>query len=478
MNKKQTTHFIGIGGTGLSAIARVLVERGEHVTGSDREDSPLAKSLRQLGVKVDIGHSAGNINGATRVIRSSAVSEDNVEVQAARAKGLPVFKRSEFLGELLANQQVIAVAGSHGKTTTTAMIAWMLTALNQNPGYIIGSVSENLGTNAAAGAGRLFVIEADEYDYMFLGLNPKIALVTNVEHDHPDLFPTSQEFQRVFEQFVVRLQLDGVLIACDEDAGAAKLLAYARNTGKQPRIYSRDNPFSDYWMKDLNLLSSGAYSFVAMKSSHDLAKVELSVPGFHNALNALGSLAVGDLLGLSVREAALALSDFRGTARRFEVRKEANGVVIIDDYAHHPSEIRSTLVAARERYPGSRIWAFWQPHTYSRTLTLQKDFEHAFGDADEIIVTDVYAAREKQPPGFDMSAVAKKIQVEPLRGGETDVAISKAAHYMPSLTEAHDFLLTELEPGDVLIVMSAGDAIEMSAHLFSSLKEKEEAKHA
>src|SRR3990170_3601763 len=205
MNARQTTHFIGIGGTGLSAIARVLVERGEHVTGSDLEDSVLAKSLRQIGVTVNIGHSASHVNCATRVIRSSAVGEDNVEVQAARLKGVPVYKRSEFLGELLANQQVIAVAGSHGKTTTTAMIAWMLTALNQKPGYIIGSVAQNLGTNAAAGAGRLFVIEADEYDYMFLGLNPKIAVVTNVEHDHPDLFPTAQDFQFVFQKFVDRL---------------------------------------------------------------------------------------------------------------------------------------------------------------------------------------------------------------------------------------------------------------------------------
>ena len=464
MNSKQTTHFIGIGGTGLSAIARVLVERGEHVTGSDREDSPLAKSLQQIGVTVNIGHAAANINGATRVIRSSAVSEDNIEVQAAHAKGVPVYKRSEFLGELLANQQVIAVAGSHGKTTTTAMIAWMLTALNQKPGYIIGSVAQNLGTNAAAGAGRLFVIEADEYDYMFLGLKPKIAVVTSVEHDHPDMFPSAQDFQSAFEKFVDRLPSESFLLACDDDPGASELLAFARITGKPTRVYSRDHPYSNYWMKEINSSMPGGYSFVAVKGSDELSRIDLKVPGFHNALNALGAIAIADLLGLSLPEAAMALSDFRGTERRFEERGEANGVLVVDDYAHHPTEIRSTLSAAQEKYPHRRIWTLWQPHTYSRTLTLSKDFEQAFRGADQVLVTDVYAAREQKPAGFDMPAIVESIK-------------HPAARYVPALTEVHDLLLKELQPGDVLIVMSAGDAIELSGKLFQSLKEKE-AKHA
>ena len=459
MNTKQTTHFIGIGGTGLSAIARVLVERGEQVTGSDREDSQLAKSLRQIGVPVNIGHAASNVNGATRVIRSSAIDEDNVEVQAARTKGLPVYKRSDFLGDLFADQQVIAVAGSHGKTTTTAMIAWMLTALKQKPGFIIGSTSQNLGTNAAAGAGRLFVVEADEYDYMFLGLSPRFALVTNVEHDHPDMFPNPRDFQSAFEQFVDRLQPDGILLACDEDPGASELLAFARSKDKQIRIYSHDNPFSDYWIENLENSSDGV-SFVAMRGATKLAQLDLRVPGIHNALNALGALAISDLLGLDVNEAALALSDFRGTSRRFELRGEANGITIIDDYAHHPTEIRSTLAAARAKYPGGRIWALWQPHTYTRTLALQNDFAHAFHDADEVIVTDVFAAREQKPEHFDMAGIANSVNARSVR-------------YLPTLTEAQSALLHDLRPGDVLIVMSAGDAIELSENLFRSLKDKE-----
>lgn len=456
----ETTHFIGIGGTGLSAIARVLVERGQQVTGSDREDSPLAAGLRQAGVKVTIGHAAGNINGATQVVRSSAVSDDNIEVLAAQAKRIPVYKRVDFLDKLLTNQQVIAVAGSHGKTTTTAMLAWVLTALNQQPGYIIGSVAENLGANAAAGAGRLFVIEADEYDYMFLGLNPTIELITNVEHDHPDLFPNTDHFEAAFREFADRLQPDGTLIVCADDPGAARLAAYAKGKSQKVFSYAHSHKDADYLATKLNSQGSG-FSFTAMRGAQKLADVKLQVPGVHNALNALGTLAVADRLGLNLGEAAMALGDFRGTGRRFEVRGEAAGVLIVDDYAHHPTEIRSTLAAARARYPQRRIWALWQPHTYSRTLTLQDDFAAAFNDADRVLVTDVYAAREQRPVGFDMGAVVKTIQ-------------HPNARFVANFAAAKELLLSELGQGDVLIIMSAGDAINLSTDLFSELKQKEQ----
>ncbi len=457
----ECTHFIGIGGTGLSAIARVLAERGQLVTGSDREDSPLAAGLRQVGVKVTIGHSPGNINGATQVVRSSAVGDDNAEVQAARAKGIPVYKRVDFLDKLLANQQVIAVAGSHGKTTTTAMLAWMLTALHQQPGYIIGSVAENLGANAATGAGRLFVIEADEYDYMFLGLSPAVELVTNVEHDHPDLFPTPADFEDAFRRFVDRLQPSGILIGCADDPGAAKLGAYAKDKGKKVFTYAHSHKDANYQMANVTPKTGKGFSFTAMRGAQELAHVTLQVPGAHNALNALGALAVADQLGLNLREAALALGDFRGTGRRFEVRGEAKGILIVDDYAHHPTEIRSTLAAARARYPGRRLFVLWQPHTFSRTLTLQSDFLAAFKDADRVLVADVYAAREQRPAGFDIAALVKTIQ-------------HPKARFVSDFAAAKDLLLAELQTGDVLIIMSAGDAINLSADLFAELKRKEQ----
>ncbi|UYN91516.1 MAG: UDP-N-acetylmuramate--L-alanine ligase [Anaerolineales bacterium] len=457
----QSTHFIGIGGTGLSAIARVLLERGEHISGSDREASPLSELLSQAGVKVSIGHAAANINGATRVVRSSAVGEDNVEVQAARAKGLPVYKRAEFLEQLLADQQVIGVAGSHGKTTTTAMLAWLLSALNQRPGYIIGSLAANLGANAAAGGGRLFVIEADEYDYMFLGLRPRYALVTNVEHDHPDMFATPADFQAAFERFVDRLQPDGELIACADDAGAAALLAYAAQNGHKISSYAHSHEGANYRMQIISTDGAG-YSFTAHYGEEELARVQLQVPGLHNALNALGALAVAHKLGLNMGEAALALADFRGTSRRFEVRGDVAGVTVVDDYAHHPSEIRTTLAAARAHYAGRRVVAVWQPHTYSRTQTLAADYASAFVEADRVLVLDTYAAREQRPADFSL---------EPL------VAQLPNAAFTPTFAQAQQALLAELTAGDVLVVMSAGDGIQLSADVFAALQEKE-SKHA
>jgi UDP-N-acetylmuramate--alanine ligase len=453
-----STHFIGIGGTGLSAIARVLLERGEHVTGSDREESPLAVALREAGVHVAIGHAAANVNGATRVVRSSAIPDDNVEVQAAVAKGIPVMKRAEFLGELLAGQQVIAVAGSHGKTTTTAMLAWLLSRIGQQPGYIIGSVAENLGSNAAAGAGKLFVIEADEYDYMFLGLQPSIAVITNVEHDHPDLFPNEEDFYQAFRDFADRLHPDGVLLACADNPGAAAIQSYAAEQGGGTRSYALHAP-ADYQAANLASLPGRGFAFNMLSDGEQIARVELSVPGEHNAQNALAALAVIHLLGFPLDAADLA--EFRGTQRRFELRGETAGILVIDDYAHHPTEIRATLAAARARYPQRRLWALWQPHTYSRTNALWPDFAAAFADADQVLVTSVYAAREEPPQGFDMADLVDSIA-------------HPAAQYADGLAAAQQILLRELNPEDVLLVLSAGDAVELSASLFARLQEKED----
>lgn len=453
----DSIHFVGIGGTGMSAIARVLLERGENVTGSDREDSSLAQNLRAAGAKITIGHDAKNINGAARVIRSSAVTDDNVEIQAAYDKRILVLKRAQFLNEVLEDNQVIAVAGSHGKTTTSAMIAWILSALNQRPGFILGSVAANLGTNASAGKGQLFVIEADEYDYMFLGLDPEIALVTNVEHDHPDMFPTEADFQNAFRQFVDRVKKDGKLIICIDDPGAVELMEYAKRKGKAIMTYAHSHSSSDYRLEPSSQ-NGATNSFTVYRGKEKMAEVNLQLPGIHNALNALGALVVADTLGLNVTEAAMALGDFRGTERRFDIRGEASGVTVVDDYAHHPTEIRATLAAARARYAGQRIWALWQPHTFSRTDTLRADFAKAFGDADQVLVTDVYAARETKPKDFDIAGMVKSIP---------------NARFVPTFAAAKELLVAELKSSDVLIVMSAGDAINLSAEIFADLLKKE-----
>jgi UDP-N-acetylmuramate--alanine ligase len=446
-------HLIGIGGTGISAIARVLLESGYAVSGSDRADSPFAQDLRSAGVTVSIGHRPENVAGADVVVRSSAIPDTNPEVVAARERGIPVLKRADFLGSLMESKTGIAVAGTHGKTTTTSMIAWMLTELGQDPSFIVGGVLANLGVNARAGKGRAFIIEADEYDRMFLGLKPFIEVVTNVEHDHPDCYPTPADFQAAFMEFVNHLAADGVLVACGEDAGAAQLIAEARQLGKNVVVYGGE---AEVHAENVHPNTQGGFDFDAIIRNHS-AIIALQVPGRHNVLNALAALTVVDLLGLDLTEAARALGKFTGTGRRFEVRGEAAGVTVVDDYAHHPTEIRATLAAARVRFPGRRIWAVWQPHTYSRTRTLFHEFTHAFADADMVITTEVYKAREPEED-FSAEQVVKSMQ-------------HPSAQFIAQLADVRNYLISQLSRGDVLLVLSAGDADQVSTEVLTHFKE-------
>ncbi|MBK9208286.1 MAG: UDP-N-acetylmuramate--L-alanine ligase [Anaerolineales bacterium] len=384
-------HFIGIGGSGLSAIARLLKESGYEVTGSDRALSQFAVDLQNDGVSIYIGHHQRNIAGADMVIRSSAIAEDNPEVAAALQAGIPVYKRADFLGRLMSDKTGIAVAGTHGKTTTTAMIAWTLYAMQRDPSFIVGGTLNNLKVNARAGSGTPFVIEADEYDRMFLGLKPHIEVVTNLEHDHPDCYPTFEDMYGAFQGFVDLLPPDGTLVVCAEDEGAVSLLSYARKKGLNVISYSLQSEMtinSPQWMQARTPKPNqrGGFDFSAMTNmgtaAASIVNVSLQVPGEHNVRNALATLSVIATLGLPLQEAADALSEFTGTGRRFEVRGERKGVIVIDDYAHHPTEIRATLAGAKARYPNHRIWAVWQPHTYSRTQTLFFEFSRAFSDAD------------------------------------------------------------------------------------------------
>ena len=462
-------HLIGIGGTGLSAIARVLLEMGHTVSGSDRVESPFTRDLQSAGVIISIGHQAENVRGANLVVRSSAIPDDNPEVTAARALRIPVLKRADFLGSLMDGKTGIAIAGTHGKTTTTSMIAWVLSALGQDPTFIVGGVLANLGVNARAGKGNTFVIEADEYDRMFLGLKPTIEVVTNIEHDHPDCYPTPADFQAAFVEFMYHLPADGTLVACTEDRGARDLMDKAKKLGKAVIPYgivpvpARDglSPTTDAG-QPLDVYASmlapngkGGVTFSAFVLGNS-AMVELQVPGKHNVRNALAALTVAQLLNLPMADSARALDQFTGTRRRFEVRGELNGIVIIDDYAHHPTEIRATLEAARARYPSRRIWAVWQPHTYSRTRALFNEFAAAFTDADEVIVTEIYAAREAKQ---DFSS---KQLVE---------AMPRPAHFIAGLSEVSNYLVTNLCPGDALLVLSAGDADQISTEVLTHLKD-------
>jgi UDP-N-acetylmuramate--alanine ligase len=460
-------HFIGIGGSGLSAIARLLLESGYTVSGSDRALTPFANEVRHAGATVYVGHHPRNIAGADSVVMSSAISADNPEVEAAKRANIPVYKRADFLGQLMADKKGIAIAGTHGKTTTTAMVAWTLSELGRDPSFIVGGVLNDLKVNAHAGKGNVFVIEADEYDNMFLGLKPQLEVVTSIEHDHPDMFPTLEAMYASFEKFVDLLLEDGTLIVCAEDVGAAALIPHARQKGINLVAYYIQNEMtisSPYWVmaREVKPNKRGGFNFVVSSNLSatrlDPVEVSLQVPGKHNVRNALAVFAIVELLGLSSERTAQALGKFTGTGRRFQLRGEANGISIIDDYAHHPTEIAATLAGARARYPERRIWAVWQPHTYSRTQTLFLDFARAFKDADEVIVTEVYAARE---PKQDFTS-AEIVSAMP----------HMAARYIETLPEVTSYLLRNLKPNDVVIVMSAGDADQISTELVNAFQER------
>ncbi|MBG0784977.1 MAG: UDP-N-acetylmuramate--L-alanine ligase [Anaerolineaceae bacterium] len=449
-------HFIGIGGTGLSAIARVLLEKGYTVSGSDRTESLLFDAITEAGARTFLGHDASNINGADVVIRSSAVPDNNPEVIAARAAGIPVLKRSEYLEEFTLGKDTLAVAGSHGKTTTTAMLIWMLDRLGANPSFIAGGVVNQLGTNARAGVGPYFAIEADEYDNMFLGLAPKIAVVTNVEHDHPDCFPTREDYRAAFRAFLRKVRPDGLALVCWDDAGARSL---GEELASEVAILSYGTSLEALYKAANIRVEGGLPVFNFSKGNLPLGEVRLAIPGHHNVVNATAAIAVIHQLGLDLKTAIRALGTFTGAGRRFEILGSAGGITVIDDYGHHPTELAATLQAAKSRYPESRVWAVWQPHTFTRTRTLEADFIRALSLADMAVILKIYAAREADP-GYSASRIAEALPKD-------------KAMYCESFDSATAFLLENLQPGDVMIVFSAGDATEVSQAVLNGLKQRE-----
>jgi UDP-N-acetylmuramate--alanine ligase len=450
-------HIVGIGGAGMSAIATVLHERGYHVSGSDQAESDVTRSLREHGVEVVIGQRAENVGAVDMVVISSAIRADNPELIAAQQRGIPITKRAQFLGWLMQGSLGVAVAGTHGKTTTTAMIAHILMSAGRDPSFIVGGTIKSIGRSAHAGRDREFVIEADEYDRMFLGLTPTIEVILNVEHDHPDCYPTLDDMLSAFREFVQHLPEDGLVVACGEDAAATMLAREATRN-----LLYGFKPSLDWYATDIRSNQAGGVDFLTYHDDQMLGIVRLRVPGKHNVLNALAALAVTDTIGVPFNAAVDALSEFRGVGRRFEVRGEANGVTIVDDYGHHPTEIKATLAGARLRYPGQQIWAVLQPHTYSRTKTLLDQFAAGFDDADHVIVTAIYASRERDTLGISnldvVAAMARRDAPHP------------DARAIDGLDEVARFLRQNTRPGDVVITFSAGDANKVSEALLKGDK--------
>jgi UDP-N-acetylmuramate--alanine ligase len=381
-----------------------------------------------------------------------------VELQAARAQGIKVLKRADFLGEMMAGRTAVAVAGTHGKTTTSGMLASVLLAAGQDPTFIVGGQIAHLGTNARAGEGP-FVIEADEYDRTFLGLRPTIAVATNVEHDHPDCYPTCEEFVAAFEAFADLLPQDGTLVVCDDDAGARALGQRAGAQGKRVLRYGLAEG-AGWRATNAQPNGAGGCDYVALAGGELKGLVRLRMPGTHNVLNSLAVLAVADVLGVPFEVTTQALRDFRGIGRRFEIKGVAHGVTVVDDYAHHPTEIRATLAAARQNYPGRRVWAMWQPHTFSRVRALLDDFVTAFADADHVVVAPIYASREKDDLGMSSAGVAARME-------HADARVAA------SLDEALAFLESGVRPGDVVLTLGAGDGDTVGERLLGKLGSRE-----
>jgi UDP-N-acetylmuramate--alanine ligase len=458
-------HLIGIGGTGLSAIARVLLERGNAVSGSDMQLSPLAQELIDLGIQVHIGHDAKNIAGADLIIRSSAIPDSNPEIIAALDAKIPVLKRREFLSELTAGSKVIAIAGTHGKTTTTSMIAWCMSEIGEDPSYVIGGTVKNLAKNAHSGKGKYFVIEADEYDRMFLGLNPDILVITNIEHDHPDCFPTEEEYFHAFFELSQKVKPTGKLIAFVDHPEVSNLLK--KIDGKQECITFGTSPNSDYKIE--NVVHNPESGTTFDLRSHDIEttipiinQLSLSIPGIHNVFNAAAVIATLNTIGLPLADAIPALERFEGTGRRFDIIGAPNGITIIDDYAHHPTEIQATISAARNRYPGNDIWTVWQPHTYSRTKELFHDFITSFDKSNHVIVTEIFASREKKDPFSSVKVVESMDHPD--------------ARFIAQLGNVSTYLKSNLKSGDILLVLSAGDANKISQDVLDYFTNHEGAK--
>jgi UDP-N-acetylmuramate--alanine ligase len=439
--KFQRAHIVGIGGIGLSAIARILISRGVLVTGSDQVATPITNELADLGVKIAIGHRPENIRDADLLLISSAVKDDNPEVVQAKRLGIRIAKRYDLFPELTAGKKTIAVAGTHGKTTTSAMIGLILTRAGLDPDIIVGGIISELGGNARAGKGDWFVIEADEYDRAFLGLRPNVAVVTSIEMDHPDIYRDVEDVESAFREFMQLVQIDGHMIGCgDYDRVEHEL----RKLAHPHTIRYGFGASCDWRATQVGLGDSNRCEFVAHHLGEQVGKYALRVPGRHNILNALAAIATADAIGVDMSTACATLADFRGAARRFEVKGEFHGVAIVDDYAHHPTEIRATLAAARMHYQDRKLWAVFQPHTFSRTRALMHEFSNAFADCDHVIVSEVYAAREHESGGTS--------------GAEIVARMNHAdARFISSLDATVDYLLSHLDEGDVLITLGAGD---------------------
>lgn len=450
-------HIIGIGGIGTSALARVLALWGYRVTGSDAAASPITAALLDEGIDVTIGHHAATVAGATLVVYSAAVRDDNPELAAARVAGVETLKRAALLGLIANARRGLAVAGTHGKSTTSAMLAKICIDAGRDPSFFVGAILQDFGTNARPGGGDLVVVEADEYDRSFLQLFPEVAIVTTLEHDHPDIYPTFGAMQEAYLAFMRQIRPGGTLILSADDPGCVALRPLIETAhGVTIQTYGRAE------RADWRIVPNGDGDLVLCDGAA-VATLTLAVPGEHNRQNALAALAAAAAVGIAPALAARSLGAFHGTGRRFELVGEAAGITVVDDYAHHPTEIAVNLRAVRERYPDRPIWAVFQPHTYSRTQLLLHDFAAALGAADRIVLLDIYAARETATLGVSADAILPLLP-DPTRAQRAGRPADAAALLLRERAAGR------LAPGAIVLTLGAGDVTEIGAMVLDGLR--------
>ena len=455
----QHAHFIGIGGIGMSGIAEILLNLGMKVSGSDLRRGPVTDRLAQMGATIYEGHDAANVAGATVVVTSSAVSVSNPEVVEARARKIPVIQRAEMLAELMRLKYGIAIAGMHGKTTTTSMVASVLAAGGLDPTVVVGGRVDALGSNAKLGSSQYLVAEADESDRSFLKLSPILAVVTNLDREHMDCYRDMADVEQAFLTFIDKLPFYGAVTACVDNPLLAAIL---------PRAHRRVFTYgvaaeADYRLefvdaqKDSSTAGKGSFArFQVVTALGPLGPFELHVPGHHNILNATAAVAIAHQLGVDAEKIALGLSHFRGVDRRFQLRGTASGITVVDDYGHHPTEIRATLAAARE-CGYKKIHVVFQPHRFSRTLDLLDQFTGAFRDADTVIVLPIYAASEEPIPGVTAERLAARIE-------------GPQVQYASDFPAAIAAVATQAKEGDLILTLGAGNVSQLGPQILEALE--------
>jgi len=455
----EPIHFIGIGGAGMSAIARILLDRGVQVSGSDAKDSIAIASLRALGAKVEIGHNANNILSAKTIVVSAAVKSTNPELQAALQSGIPVLSRAESLSELMRGYRSVAVAGTHGKTTTTSMLAVAIQECGVDPSFAIGGTPNDSNSNSHHGDGDIFIAEADESDSSFLVYKPFGAIITNVEMDHVDHFSSKEELHQTFFSFIKTVK--EFLVICIDDNGGKEIANAAKDLGINLITYG-ESENAHVRISNVSTTATGSFFRITWRGVV-LGELSLNVPGKHNVLNASAALAAGLALEMNPNQLISGLTKFRGVRRRFELKGDVKNIRVFDDYAHHPTEVSATIATARDVVDEGKVIVIFQPHRYSRTLAFAQGFADSLSMADQIILLDIYGAGEESIPGASSSVIAEKIR-----------SMGTKVDFEPSIIAAIELAIADAKPTDLIITMGAGDVTSLGKQILTRLAETAE----